>query len=32
MESILIVEDEKRIRDIVRDYFSAHGLACDLAP
>ena len=31
MESILVVEDEKRIRDIVRDYFSAHGLACDLA-
>ncbi len=31
MESILIVEDEQRIRDIVRDYFSAHGLECDLA-
>lgn len=31
MDMILIVEDEMRIRDIVRDYFSAHGLACDLA-
>ena len=31
MEQILIVEDEKRIRDIVRDYFTAHGLGCDLA-
>lgn len=31
MESVLIVEDEARIRDIVRDYFSAHGLECDLA-
>ena len=31
MEHILIVEDESRLRDIVRDYFSAHGLDCDLA-
>jgi DNA-binding response OmpR family regulator len=31
MECILIVEDETRIREIVRDYFQAHGLACDLA-
>ena len=31
MDTVLIVEDEMRIRDIVRDYFSAHGLACDLA-
>ena len=31
MESVLIVEDEARIRDIVRDYFAAHGLTCDLA-
>lgn len=31
MEHILIVEDEPRLRDIVRDYFSAHGLDCDLA-
>jgi DNA-binding response OmpR family regulator len=31
METVLIVEDEARIRDIVRDYFSAHGLMCDLA-
>lgn len=29
--SVLIVEDEARIRDIVRDYFTAHGLDCDLA-
>ena len=31
MEHILIVEDEPRLRSIVRDYFSAHGLECDLA-
>ncbi len=31
MSSVLLVEDERRIRDIVRDYFSAHGLECDLA-
>ena len=31
METVLLVEDEGRIRDIVRDYFSAHGLGCDLA-
>ena len=31
METVLIVEDEVRIRDIVRDYFSVHGVACDLA-
>ena len=31
MDTVLLVEDEKRIRDIVRDYFSAHGLGCDLA-
>ena len=31
MASVLLVEDEGRIRDIVRDYFSAHGLMCDLA-
>ena len=29
--SVLIVEDEARIRDIARDYFTAHGLDCDLA-
>ena len=28
---ILIVEDEARLRDIVRDYFTAHGTECDLA-
>ena len=31
MEAVLLVEDETRIRDIVRDYFDAHGLDCDLA-
>lgn len=31
METVLIVEDEARIRNIVRDYFSAHGVECDLA-
>ena len=31
MEAVLLVEDEARIRDIVRDYFDAHGMACDLA-
>lgn len=31
MEHVLIVEDEPRLRGIVRDYFSAHGLECDLA-
>lgn len=31
MEHILLVEDEPRLRSIVRDYFSAHGLGCDLA-
>ena len=30
-DHILVVEDEARIRDIVRDYFTAHGLDCDLA-
>ena len=31
MACVLIVEDEKRIRDIVRDYFTDRGLECDLA-
>lgn len=31
MEHVLIVEDEPRLRGIVQDYFSAHGLECDLA-
>ena len=31
MEQILLVEDEARIRDIVRDYFAAHGMDCHLA-
>ena len=31
VDRVLIVEDERRIRDIVRDYFTAHGLECDLA-
>jgi len=28
---VLMVEDEARLRDIVRDYFTAHGAECDLA-
>ena len=31
MEAVLLVEDEARIRDIVQDYFAAHGLDYDLA-
>lgn len=31
MEKVLIVEDEARIRNIIFDYFSSHGLTCDLA-
>ena len=31
MAAVLLVEDEARMRDIVRDYFTAHGLDCDLA-
>ena len=31
MEKILIVEDEVRMRNIISDYFTAHGLDCDLA-
>ena len=26
MEKVLIVEDESRMRNIIFDYFSAHGL------
>ncbi len=29
--AILIVEDEKRMREIIRDYFVCHGVSCDLA-
>ena len=31
MGKVLIVEDESRMRNIIFDYFSAHGLICDLA-
>ena len=31
MTTVLVVEDEHHIRDIIRDYFTAHGLDCDLA-
>lgn len=31
MAHVLLVEDEARMRNIVRDYFAAHGLDCDLA-
>ena len=30
-DRILIVEDEPRMRDILRDYFHAHGVEADLA-
>lgn len=29
--AILVVEDEARMRDIIRDYFTYHGASCDLA-
>lgn len=31
MDRILVVEDEGHMRDIIRDYLTAHGLECDLA-
>jgi DNA-binding response OmpR family regulator len=31
MNEILIVEDERRMRDILRDYFTVHGCQCDTA-
>lgn len=31
MIRVLLVEDEQKLREIVRDYFTAHGLTCDLA-
>lgn len=31
MARILIVEDEKRLREIMGDYLDSHGLRCDLA-
>lgn len=31
MIRVLVVEDEIKLRHIVRDYFTAHDLACDLA-
>ena len=30
-ERVLLAEDEERMRSIVRDYFGAHGVTCDLA-
>ena len=30
-EQVLLAEDEERMRTIVRDYFQAHGVGCDLA-
>lgn len=30
-ETILVVEDEHRMREIIRDYFVSHGVSCDLA-
>ena len=29
--TILLAEDQKKLRDVVRDYFAAHGVQCDLA-
>lgn len=29
--TILLAEDQKKLRDIVRDYFEAQGMSCDLA-
>ena len=31
MDRILVVEDERAMREIIRDYLTAHGLECDLA-
>ena len=31
MDRILVVEDERAMREIIRDYLIAHGLECDLA-
>lgn len=31
MDRILVVEDERNMRDIIRDYLTAHGLECGLA-
>ena len=31
MDRILVVEDERNMRDIIRDYLIVHGLECDLA-
>ena len=29
--TVLLAEDQRKLRDVVRDYFAAHGVACDLA-
>ena len=29
--TVLLAEDQKKLRDVVRDYFAAHGVSCDLA-
>lgn len=29
--TVLLAEDQKKLRDVVRDYFAAHGVQCDLA-
>ena len=31
MDRILVVEDERNMREIIRDYLTAHSLECDLA-
>lgn len=29
--TVLLAEDQKKLRDVVGDYFAAHGVCCDLA-
>lgn len=29
--TVLLAEDQAKLRNVVRDYFTAHGVACDLA-
>lgn len=29
--TVLLAEDQRKLRDVVRDYFAAHGVQCDLA-
>lgn len=29
--TVLLAEDQAKLRNVVRDYFAAHGVGCDLA-